>query len=415
VGLDFYLSEMSASDLHGGGLTLRRILGADLEAIPLFLHVSRFGQDVPPVQDLRARCIDSPMWAESTAARRWLGFRAARWIANRTMFMRQHARRSVDKMLAQRAAASTMSSNDVLQGLVCPQGAASLWTLEQLKARGPVRYITWIMDDHLVRFRGRRWHYSRPVRDVMRRHLTGAHTVFVISQTLAAFYAEEFGVQSQVLFGPADFEREDLARAGAPTSPLTIGYFGSVGPWQLDALVRFASAIPEGEAWLDIFTHARTLPAELTRPSVRILGAVSASAVRDRMRAYDAVLLPISFASSQRHLSEFNIATKMSECLASGAVTIVCGPEYAAMVRLLKGTGAAYIETNPSSGSWQALAAKLRDERSRVSTLTAAREFVNTTSSVAVMREKWDRALANLARADSEPTSGVGHHPVTTV
>ncbi len=34
---DFYLSEMSVSDKHGGGLTLQRILGADLNDIDHFV------------------------------------------------------------------------------------------------------------------------------------------------------------------------------------------------------------------------------------------------------------------------------------------------------------------------------------------------------------------------------------------
>jgi hypothetical protein len=44
---DFYLSEMSVSDKHGGGLTLQRILGADLEDIDSFIHVNRFATDLP--------------------------------------------------------------------------------------------------------------------------------------------------------------------------------------------------------------------------------------------------------------------------------------------------------------------------------------------------------------------------------
>jgi hypothetical protein len=46
MGIDFYLSEMSVSDRHGGGLTLQRVLGDDLDRIRLFAHISRFAENV---------------------------------------------------------------------------------------------------------------------------------------------------------------------------------------------------------------------------------------------------------------------------------------------------------------------------------------------------------------------------------
>ena len=65
------------------------------------------------------------------------------------------------------------------------------------------------------------------------------------------------------------------------------------------------------------------------------------------MRTCDAVVLPISFGESDRNLCEFNVATKLSELLASGTVILAVGPEYAAMTKLLQSAGAAQIVTNP--------------------------------------------------------------------
>jgi hypothetical protein len=47
MGIDFYLFEMPVSDRYGGGLTLQRVLGGDLDRIRLFAHISRFARDFP--------------------------------------------------------------------------------------------------------------------------------------------------------------------------------------------------------------------------------------------------------------------------------------------------------------------------------------------------------------------------------
>jgi len=158
LGIDFYLSEMAVSAFHGGGITLERVLGPDLEDIRRFVHVSEFGQHLPAFERLRSRCVESPLWSESAAARRWLGWKGSRWVSRQPGILRQHGRRSVRLLLRQEPAAS---GGRRFRGLVCPQGAASLHTLEHLKARADVRYITWIMDDHLGRRRGDCWHYDR--------------------------------------------------------------------------------------------------------------------------------------------------------------------------------------------------------------------------------------------------------------
>jgi hypothetical protein len=114
------------------------------------------------------------------------------------------------------------------------------------------------------------------------------------------------------------------------------------------------------------------------------------------MREYDAVLLPISFAETERHLSEFNIATRMSECLASGTVTLVVGPPYAAMVRFLQRTGAAYLLTDPSLSNLPDLFNKLRRSDFRRSVLERAQQLVQAELSTSIMRKRWSAALADL-------------------
>jgi hypothetical protein len=119
--------------------------------------------------------------------------------------------------------------------------------------------------------------------------------------------------------------------------------------------------------------------------------------LRSQMRKYDAVILPISFAETDRHMSELNIATRMSECLASSTATLVVGPPYAAMVRFLQPTGAACILSDDALADWPRVVNCLKNSAYRRQLLAAARELVLKELSTAVMEAGWRAAMNKLA------------------
>jgi hypothetical protein len=96
------------------------------------------------------------------------------------------------------------------------------------------------------------------------------------------------------------------------------------------------------------------------------------------MRRYDAVVLPASFDPAMRHLSGLNIATKMSGCLASGTVTLLIGPRYAAMARFLEGSGAAVIVSDNMGSAVVDAVARLRNRGNRSAVLQSARNPVES-------------------------------------
>jgi hypothetical protein len=108
-------------------------------------------------------------------------------------------------------------------------------------------------------------------------------------------------------------------------------------------------------------------------------------------------VLPISFRPELRHMSEFNIATRMSECLASGTVTLVIGPENAAMTKFLAPFGAACLTTASSVNELRLVMKNLKCEIYRRGVLTAARNLVIQELSTATMAEKWRRAVQTLS------------------
>jgi hypothetical protein len=333
---DFYLSEMSISDHHGGGLTIQRILGNDLFDIPLFVHLGRFSDMHPIITDLKYRELKLFTAWDSDTVRRLIGRTFARAMRKK-MWVVKNASQNAARILDDR-----YTEGKLLKVLVCPQGPNSLYTLEALKQRRAVKYISWIMDDHLVQYVNGRWEYPNNTETVFGRHLQEAEHVFVISPEMQQFYLERFGVSSTVLFGPAD-PIKTTAYSVHTTGPVKIGYFGAVDLWQRDALSAVANAVHGADAQLDIYSGIEKLPQELEHPGVQLKARLSPEMVLPTMQHYDAILLPMSFSEHKRHMSEFNIATKMSEYLASGVPILAVGPGYSAMIKYLKTHEAAII------------------------------------------------------------------------
>jgi glycosyltransferase involved in cell wall biosynthesis len=264
----------------------------------------------------------------------------------------------------------------------------SLLTIQHLRGTGDVRYVTWMMDDHLLRYKNGAWQYPPDIWKLMSDHLRAASQVFVISPSLGEFYRREFGVGYTVLFGPADPIAEPVWQA-LSKSGARLGYFGSIAEWQLDGLTKLARLLGPVNATLDVFSSISHLPSSLQLPGVTLRPQVASDAVIHKMRMYDAVVLPIGFSDTVRHLSEFNIATKMSECLASGTATLVVGPQHAAMVRFLEPYNAAWIESEATTGSVAANILSLLNTESRLERLANARDLVKRVLSTTAMRQTW--------------------------
>jgi len=292
--------------------------------------------------------------------------------------------------------AGFLSPEKPSRGLVCPQGAVSLFAVEAIVRRRPIGYVTWVMDDHLVRWRDGSWRYPPQLEELFGRHLRQAKAVFVISPAMGEFFQDRFGVASEVLFSPADTDGEPLWEVQGHDTNVRLAYFGTIWPWQLDALGVLAKELGRANAHLDIYPGARGVPLSLRMTGVRVRERVDPREVATVMRRYDAVVLPAGFDPSVRHLTELNIATKMSECLASGTVTLLVAPPYAAMVRFLESSGAAIIIRDTRDSAVVDAIKRVRSQSERRAVLQAARALVQARLCTAAMRRVWLEKTADL-------------------
>jgi glycosyltransferase involved in cell wall biosynthesis len=380
---DFYLSEMSVSDLHGGGLTLQRVLGNDLEDIPYFIHVNRFGTDIPISQKFSERSINIPSSWESDKVRNVLGHTLSTKISRTPAMIRQHAR------YAATVINNKFKDSRELCALVCPQGANAIYTLHELQKCRLVKYITWIMDDHLIKYENGNWQYPQYIEPVFEEHLRKAEHVFVISPAMQEFYKSRFGVESTVLFGPANMAQVMEEYVVNINKPLKIGYFGAVANWQRDALTAFAGALKGTDTQLHIYSGVDELPIDLQVNEVHFKGRIAPQEVQATMRKYDAVLLPISFKDELRNMSQFNIATKMSEYLACGVPIIAVGPAYSAMIKYLAEHEAAITVLSNKKEDITAAISLLRDKKQVLHILKNTQHLVKSEVGTQPMHQKW--------------------------
>lgn len=395
--VNLYLSEMTVSQKHGGGLTLIRVLKDDLFrfdrlVFPVQFPVAGFeniaglrerevnlwqtpgehvGLPVPPRFSLdyfrnrvkRLLKIPNPAYIN--------------WDYYRTVFV-NYLGRNFD-----------LSSARIL---VVPQNAHSIVLANALHRRYKMKYATWMMDDHLLRFEPStsKYEYGYPpgIEDEMKYHLQNASHIFTISENLGEFYRARFNTKYSVLFGPADAQPLVIAPRAA-TGTLKFCHFGRIWKWSMDAVQRFASRLEYLDATLDIYSHFNTDDVLLKNPRVRILPSVEADKVMDAMKQYDAVTVFAGFDHDVRHLTEMNISTKLSECLASGVPAILVAPEYSAMISWAKKRSCGILVTEPENESQLSEIAKLRDPSFVQDQVQNALHVSRTNTSVDAMHAVW--------------------------
>ena len=179
-----FLSEMSAEPIHGGGVTLHRVLGDDLTQFNWFAQTLRFPQQAAASYET-APNHDFPWWQHEKRLRPFLGCTRAHKLSVHPTLRRAFAKQTAKTLLKQQP--------ELLNSrlLVCPQADISLLVLEELQKKAPIEYITWVMDDHMIKWQHDQWQYPRPFENSMRKHLQGAHKIYVISPAMQDFYKEK--------------------------------------------------------------------------------------------------------------------------------------------------------------------------------------------------------------------------------
>lgn len=378
-----FLSEMSALPLLGGGVTLNKIIGKQITSFSAFIKCYHNpSQALPNYPNGISVCLPYPK--NSSIFTKLLGCRISHFV-NRSRIIRS--------LYARRIAFHSLHAlNNILPSsrfLVCPNSEFSLDVFEQIYRRYSNEYITWVMDDHMVRWTRSGWMYPKNIESKFSLHLKNARLVYVISEAMAQFYKEKFDVESHVLFSPCEMVPKPAVLNLEQGRPYRLVYFGSVGRWQNDALEFLLPSLNSGLAEIDVYTRSPELLPESFRAlaTCRICEPVPPSSITQKSSEYDAMLLPASFKEELKNMSFFNVATKFSDCIGVPIPTIIIGPEDSIMVRHSREYGAFLVVDKNEPREIEAALAKTRDPnvcnnlhggRQRVFDRLCSREIMNS-------------------------------------
>lgn len=381
-----FLSEMTALPLHGGGVTLSRVLGDDVKRFDWFAEAVRYPHETAPTYG-KSRSHSYPLWPIERRLRPFLGCRISNKIScNSTM--RKCFAMSVASRLIKNEPAISKS-----RVLVCPQADISLWVTEELRRKAGLRYISWVMDDHLLKWVDGTWAYPGGIEELMGRHLHQAEHVFVISPVMQKHYKERFDVDSDVLCAPATPYPKLLSIKDFSSNSLRLVYFGSLGRWQNDAISLLASFIKSGEVSLDVYTrNGEAMPIVMKEAGAKVMGGITEDQVLACSSSYDAVVLPVSFLPELKNMSYFNVATKFSECLAVPVPTLLIGPDDSSMVRIARSASACFVVDRPDVKLMAETLSRMRDSGIRLFVKKAERVLLETQLSNRIMQERWAKA-----------------------
>ena len=376
----WFLAEMAVTDQHGGGVTLCRTVGPNMEGFDGLFCLSDLHEVIPRLSERTRKW--TPFFL-SARCRRLLGCRLSDWCFRQSWAEIWHARRCAAKIH------SLLPRDEKLPFfLVSPQSKLAIRTLDELKKLRTLSYATWIMDDHWVKLNQKGgWSYPPRIEAMLRRHLQEADAVVTISEPMGEHYRQRFGVDYDVLFAASPY---DEVAAPADFMPVRkLAYFGTLNIWPGDALARLVPLLPDLGYTLDIYSYY-ALPANLQHPSVFKQSPLSPENVQATMRKYDAVLLPIGFSAATAGHTHFNVATKMAECLGSGTVTLAVGPEHAAMMRYLGSFDLGVRVFEPSLPALSAALRVIHDPSQRQQRIEKDLAHVRSHLARKIMRSRWE-------------------------
>lgn len=392
----YYLSEMNLSDRHGGGLTLQRVLADDLDHFDHFIQLFQFQGNFPTHEKYADRELN--LWKEMEpfvypGMPSRLSLEYFRYQYKRFLGIPNPKYVYEDNRVAQyyRALSNKVSFRESVF-FVVPQHAQSVSLTNFLYRQHSIHYAAWVMDDHLLKYdQDRGFHYPENFEVYFRTFLKNARLVLVISENMRNFYLERFGIDSIVLFGPAD-ANDTLMTSNNPDGGIKLCYFGALWKWQEDAIEKLIGISDQLDATLDIYTYHEVNEGIRAHARVNVKQPVAARQVKSLMLQYDGVIIPFGFDDEVRALSELNISTKLSECLASGVLTVLVGPEYGAMTAFARKHQCAVILSDVNSTEQIQSFKESFQTGKRTAILKAANRTSRAFTSTAAMQKVWKAA-----------------------
>lgn len=393
MNFDFYLSEIAITDRHGGGITFQRVLQEKMLQIERYFYVSTFSIAFESSTKIPQNLIyyaAPPLYFGSL--KKYLGNTVINRIYSSNFYLRFYARHIA------RTICNCFGHKPSLRAFIVPQTKLAIYVIEELRKMKEIKYLTWVMDDHVVRWKNGKWSYPRGYEKKFAFHLRNAAQVFVISDQMKEFYKQRFLIDSDVLFSPPVSQELTVNSkvADAKTERLRGCYFGSIGGWQFSSLNVFLDVMNRIPGFsFDIYSNSKD-ERLMKYKAINWNGFISATKIVNVAHEKDFIFVPLSFEAKYRNMSYLNYATKMAESLATGLPVIIMGPADSAMVKFFRLHNCGIVIDSLRPEDILKGVNQLFDREVIKSVLQNARLVVLEECSVEKMREKLLKAIQKI-------------------
>lgn len=286
------------------------------------------------------------------------------------------------------------------------------WELVQ---RLGVPVVTHIMDDWPERLRVENPGGFARVEPTLLRLLERSAVRLSISDAMSAAYRARYGQEFVAVangIDPAEWTAQPSCREAGEA--LVIRYCGGLTEdMTLSSVEMVAQAVRELSEELPIRFEIYALPAAIkvaqerfaNFKGVEVLPSVEWPDYPQLLSSADALLIAYNFDERTRTYTQFSMANKLPECLASGAPLLVLGPETLATVRRARELGAALVIAEPDAELLKSELRKLAAEPAAFhERAVAARERALTELTADGSRQLFQKLVSRLD-ANASPRS----------
>ncbi len=279
----------------------------------------------------------------------------------------------------------------------------------ELVRRLGVPVVTHVMDDWPERLRETNPEVFARIDPALRELFAGSAVRLGISDAMNSAYRERYGCEFIPVangIDPADWAEPASARR--PGDPLVIRYCGGLTEdMTLASVDLFARTVSALSAEHPIRFEVYALPAAIKiaretfqdLPGVEVLPSVEWADYPRLLSSAGAVLIAYNFDDRTRTYTQYSMANKLPECLASGAPLIVFGPDSIATVRRARELGAPVLVGAPDEAALRtALLGLLREPGEFHAKAVAARARALVELDVDAVRRKFQGLITRIPR-----------------
>jgi FkbM family methyltransferase len=265
--------------------------------------------------------------------------------------------------------------------------------------------VTWIMDDWPVAYAKENPDAAKVLLADWKHLLEISTTRLSICDAMSSAFSQRYGVPFLAIANGIDPDEWPVVTSEKSDLPIRVRYAGSLAEnMSLDSIKLVAAAIEKlAEDGLDIVFEIKTREQwyQLTRPHFKdfhrtsfMVADLAPEDYREWLSNADISIIGYNFDENSKSYTQYSLANKLPECLASGSAVLAIGPPDVATISTLKDAGCAVVvEVNTIEAVGEAVSKLANSSEMRFSLARKAQQTAFDDYNIKEARNTLERVL----------------------